>query len=117
MKLSTLLTLSALVAVHISSNAFAEEKSLGKFTLKPGEKHTVTVTSNATTKIGFSNDLQVKQMMDCKNGCIKMTVPGSDIEFSSAAGGALPVPSKNGKVEVVFENVEAFDIPISTFQK
>ena len=102
----------------IATGAIAEQVSLGKFTLAAGEKHTVSVTSKTSVKVGFNNDSTPEQIRRCKNRCVRMSVVGDPFAVVTASiGTVIFVQPVDGKAEVEFENLEAFPIPISVFRR
>ena len=101
-----------------ATHALAAEMSLGKFTLAPGEKRTITVESNASFKAGFTNESSAEQIKSCKKTCIGMNVVGDPFsEVAASVGTTITVKPVNGKAEIVFVNREAFPIPISVFRQ
>jgi hypothetical protein len=103
----------------LALDAFAaDHKSLGKFTLAPGEKKTVSLDATAETKVGFESDISIDQAKTCTHNCVKMWIVGKEeMYMASAMGGSLTASPTKGKIEVVFENVEKFPIPIDTFRE
>ena len=99
-------------------HSLAEDTSLGKFTLAPGEKRTITVESNAPFKAGFKNESSAEQIQSCKKTCIGMNVVGDPFsEVAASVGTTITVKPVNGKADIVFVNREAFPIPISVFRQ
>ena len=93
------------------------ETSLGKFTLAPGEKKTVTLEAQQVTKVGFANLGTIEQAKQCKKTCIRMSVPGNMfLDAAAAIGTTMQIKPTNGKIEVVFENREEFPISIEVFR-
>jgi hypothetical protein len=102
----------------IATQSFAQEVSLGKFTLAAGEKRTINVESQTPLKIGFTNDSTAEQIKSCKRTCIGMIVVGDPFsETAASVGTTIDVKLTNGKAAIVFENREAFPISISVFRK
>jgi hypothetical protein len=102
----------------VSTAGAANQKTLGKFTLAPGEKKTVSVSATTETKVGFTSEISIEQAQKCEHMCVKMWVVGKeDMSMASAMGGSLGATPTKGKIEVVFENVEKFPIPIETFRE
>ena len=102
----------------IATGSFAQEISLGKFTLAPGEKRTITIESKSPVKVGFTNESTAEQIKSCKKTCIGISVAGDPFsEAAASVGTTIEVKTSGGKAEVVFENREAFPIPISVFRK
>ena len=96
--------------------AFAET-SLGKFTLAPGEKKTVTLDAQKETKVGFTNLGTIEDAKKCKKTCIRMSVPGNMfLDAAAAIGTSMQIKPTNGKIEVLFENREEFPISIEVFR-
>jgi hypothetical protein len=102
----------------IVSAALAQEVSLGKFTLAAGEKRALVVESKTPFKAGFTNESPAEQIKSCKKMCIQMNVVGDPFSLVAASvGTTIDVKPVGGKAEIVFENREAFPIPISVFRK
>ncbi len=102
----------------IATGSLAAETSLGKFTLAAGEKRTVTVESKTPLKAGFTNESTPEQIKSCKKMCIGMSVVGDPFSVVAASvGTTIDVEPKGGKADIVFENREAFPIPISVFRR
>lgn len=103
---------------EIATSSFAQEVSLGKFTLAPGEKRTITIESKTPVKVGFINDSTPEQIKSCKKTCIGISVVGDPFSVAAASvGTTIDVKLAGGKADIVFENREAFPIPISVFRK
>lgn len=102
----------------IATSALAAETPVGKFTLAPGEKHSIMVESKTPFKIGYANELPLEQIKTCKKTCIQISVTGDPFSVAAASvGTTIMVKPVNGKAEIVFENREAFAIPISVFRE
>lgn len=98
--------------------AFAAETSLGKYTLAPGEKKTVTLDAAGETTVGFTNMGSIEDAKRCKKTCIRMSVPGNPfLDAAAAVGTSMKIKPTSGKIEVVFENLEAFPISIDVFRE
>src|SRR6478752_5847242 len=94
----------------------AAETSIGKFTLAAGEKRTITVESKTPLKVGYTNELPLEQIKTCKKSCIGISVVGDPFSVAAASvGTTIEVKLVNGKADIVFENREAFPIPIHVF--
>jgi len=116
--MKTVHALAFFLLAAIAANSLADEVSLAKFTLAPGEKRTVTVESKAPLKVGFANDLPLERIKSCKNRCIRMHVAGDPFsEVAASVGTVIHVVPTGGKAEVEFENRETFPIPISVFRR
>jgi hypothetical protein len=102
----------------IAPNSLAQEIPLGKFTLAPGEKRTITIESKTPVKVGFTNESTPEQIKSCKRTCIGIIVVGDPFsEAAASVGTTIGVKLTAGKADIVFENREAFPIPISVFRK
>ena len=102
----------------IATGLLAQQTSLGKFTLGPGEKRLVIVESKTPFNAGFTNESTAEQIKSCKRICIQMSVAGDQFSMVAASvGTSIDVKPVNGKVEIIFENLEAFPIPISVFRR
>jgi len=102
----------------IATGSLAQEISLGKFTLAPGEKRTITIESKTPVKVGFTNESTAEQIKSCKKTCIGISVTGDPFsEAAASVGTTIEVKTSGGKANVVFENREAFPIPISVYRK
>ena len=107
----------ALIACF-AAGARAAETPIGKFTLAAGEKRTITVESATPLKVGYINESTMEQIKSCRKSCIQISVVGDP--FSVAAGSVgttIGVKLTAGKADVVFENLEAFPIPIRVFRE
>lgn len=115
---NTFVLLSILISTQSISAFAASHQSLSKFTLAPGEKKTIEVKSEKPTKVGFDNDLSMELAKSCKHSCVKMT-PDKDsgYEMASAFGGAQELKPVKGNIQVVFENVETFPIPVEVYKE
>ena len=111
--------LAALITFLLcASSAIADSKSLGKFTLAPGEKKTVTLDAKDETKVGFTNQGTVDDAKRCRKTCIRMHVPGNPyLDAAAAIGTTMRIAPTNGKIQVEFENLEAFPIAIDVFRE
>lgn len=95
------------------THAQAEQKPLGKVTLKPGEEKTYTISSTTPVKVGFSTDLEIAQMQSCKHSGIQLSAPElGEMTMASPLGTSIEVPAKNGQVTFMLKNMEAFPIPV-----
>ena len=102
----------------IVSSALAQEVSLGKITLAAGEKRTIVVESKTPFKVGYTNESTMEQLKSCKKMCIQMNVVGDPFSMVAASvGTTIGVKPTDGKAEIVFQNLEAFQIMISVFRK
>ena len=102
----------------IATQSFAQDVSLGKFTLAAGEKRTINIESKTPVKVGFTNDSTAEQIKSCKKTCIGMIVIGDPFsETAASVGATIDVKLTDGKAAIVFSNREAFPIPISVFRK
>ena len=102
----------------IAAGSLAEESSIAKFTLAAGEKRSVSVESRSPLKVGFTNESTAEQIQSCKRKCIRMNVVGDPFsEVAASVGTTIDVKPERGKAEIVFENLEAFPIPISVFRR
>ena len=102
----------------VVTGSLAQESSLGKFTLAAGEKRTVVVDSKTPFKAGFTNESTAEQIRSCKRMCIQMNVVGDPFsQVAASVGTSIDVKPVGGKAEIVFENLEAFPIPISVFRR
>ena len=98
--------------------AFAASTSLGKFTLAPGEKKTVVLDAKTETKVGFTNEGSIDDAKRCRKMCIRMSVPGNIfLDATAAVGTSMKIAPTNGKIQVLFENLEAFPISIDVFRE
>jgi hypothetical protein len=98
--------------------AFAAPVPLGKYTLEAGEKTMVTVEAKTDTTIGFTNLGGVDEAKKCRKTCIRMNVPDDLFQDAAAAiGTSMKISPKNGKIEVQFQNLEAFPIAIEVFRE
>lgn len=113
-----LLCLSACLLLGISPVS-AEEKTLEKLTLKPGEKKTFTIKATSPAMVGFNTELEIADLKKCKHSCVALSAPalGSDFTIASAVGTSIEVPAKDGQIAFIVENVEAFPIPVEIFTK
>ena len=101
-----------------ASLAAAEPKSVGKFTLAPGEKKTVTLDAKSETKVGLTNEGSIDDAKKCRKKCIRMNVPGNQfLDATAAIGTSMKIEPTNGKIQVVFENLEAFPISIDVYHE
>lgn len=102
----------------IVTGALSADTSLGKFTLAPGEKKTIAVESQGRFKAGFLNESAPEQIKSCKHACIQMSVVGDPFSIVAASvGTTIEVIPRDGRAEIVLENLEAFPIPISVFRQ
>ena len=98
--------------------AVAASAPLGQYTLEPGESTMVNVEATSATTIGFTNLGGVDEARKCRKTCIRMNVPGDPFQDAAAAiGTSMKITPKNGRVEVRFENLEAFPISIEVFRE
>ena len=98
--------------------SFAEQTSLGKYTLAPGEKKTVSIDTKEELKVGFTNELPMQEAMNCKKMCIRMSVVGNKfLDATAAIGTSMQAAPIEGKIQLVFENLEEFPIPIDVYRK
>jgi hypothetical protein len=108
---SILLLLSA-------ATAFGAETSIGKYTLAPGQKVSVVVDATSATTVGFTNQGSIEEAKKCKKTCIRMNVPGDPFQDAAAAiGTSMKIKPTNGRIQVQFENLEAFPISIDVFRE
>jgi hypothetical protein len=109
---------AGLFAGLCAGTALAAEISLGKYTLAPGEKKTVTLDATGETTVGFTNMGSIEDAKKCKKTCIRMSVPGNPfLDAAAAIGTSMKIKPTNGKIEVLFENLEAFPISIDVFRE
>lgn len=109
---------AGLFACLYAGTALAAETSLGKYTLAPGEKKTVTLEATGETTVGFTNMGSIEDAKKCKKTCIRMSVPGNPfLDAAAAIGTSMKIKPTNGKIEVLFENLEAFPISIDVFRE
>ena len=102
----------------VATSSFAQEVPLGKFTLAAGEKRTITIKSKTPVKVGFTNESTPEHIKSCKKTCIGISVVGDPFSVAAASvGTTIDVKLTGGKADIVFENREAFPIPISVFRK
>lgn len=102
----------------IATGSLAAETPIGKFTLAAGEKRTITVESKTPLKVGYANELPLDRIKTCKKSCIQISVVGDPFSVAAASvGTTIGVKLTAGKAEIVFENLEAFPIPISVFRE
>ena len=98
--------------------AVAAETSLGKHTLAPGEKKTVSLDATGETTVGFTNLGSIEDAKKCRKTCIRMNVPGDPfLDAAAAVGTSMKIKPANGKIVVQFENLEAFPISIDIFRE
>ena len=98
--------------------AVAAETSLGKYTLAPGEKKIVSLDAAGETTVGFTNLGSIEDAKKCRKTCIRMSVPGNPfLDAAAAVGTSMKIKPANGKIEVVFENLEAFPIFIDVYRE
>ena len=98
--------------------AFAAETSIERFTLAAGEKRTITVESKTPLKVGYTNESPLERIKTCKKSCIGISVVGDPFSAAAASvGTTIEVKLVNGKADIVFENREAFPIPIHVFRQ
>ena len=111
--------LATLLSVLLcSAPALAAPVSLGKYTLAPGEKKTVSLDATGETTVGFTNRGSIEDAKRCKKTCIRMSVPGNPfLDAAAAVGTSMKIKPTNGKIEVLFENLEAFAISIDVFRE
>ena len=96
----------------------AAQTSLGRYTLAPGEKKMVTLEATDQTKVGFTNEGSIEEAKRCRKTCIRMNVPGNMfLDAAAAMGTTMQIRPTNGKIEVQFENLEAFPITIEVFRE
>ena len=104
---------AASTALFLCASLALAETSLGKFTLAPGEKKTVTLEAKDETKVGFTNQGSIDDAKKCKKMCIRMNVPGDMfLDATAAVGTSMRIKPTDGKIQVVFENREEFPISI-----
>lgn len=98
--------------------ALAAPTPLGKYTLGPGQKQTVTLEATGESTVGFTNLGSIEDAKRCKKTCIRMNVPGNPfLDAAAAVGTSMKIKPTNGKIEVQFENLEAFPISIDVFRE
>ena len=101
-----------------ASFAVADSNSIGKFTLAPGEKKTVILDAKDETKVGFTNEGSIDDAKRCQRKCIRMSVPGNQfLDATAAIGTSMKITPTNEKIQVLFENLEAFPISIDVFRE
>ena len=111
------LTASISLLLYVSL-AVADSKSIGKFTLAPGEKKTVILDATNETKVGFTKEGSIDDAKRCQRKCIRMSVPGNQfLDATAAIGTSMKIAPTNGKIQVLFENLEAFPISIDVFRE
>lgn len=110
--------LPAVAALVFPAALLAASAPITTITLAPYEKTTVTIDATVDTVVGFTNLGSVDEAKRCRNTCIRMAVPGNIYQDVRAAiGTSMPITPKNGKIEVIFENVETFPISIEIFRE
>ena len=108
-------SISLLLCVNLAA---ADSKSIEKFTLAPGEKKTVILDATNETKVGFTNEGSIDDAKRCQRKCIRMSVPGNQfLDATAAIGTSMKIEPTNGKIQVVFENLEGFPISIDVFRE
>src|SRR5262249_6220052 len=101
-----------------AGTALAAQTSLGKYTLAPGEKKTVSLDAAGETTVGFTNLGSIEDAKKCRKTCIRMNVPGDPfLDAAAAVGTSMKLKPANGKIVVQFENLEAFPISIDVFRE
>jgi len=114
----SLARIASIAALLYAALAPAAQTSLGKFTLAPGEKKLVTLEAQAETRVGFTNEGSIEEAKRCRKTCIRMNVPGNQfLDAAAAVGTTMTIRPVNGKIEVMFENLEAFPITINVFRE
>ena len=109
---------ASIALLLIAASAFAASTSIGKYTLAPGDKVSVVVEAASDTTVGFLNEGSVDEAKKCKKTCIRMSVPGSPFQDAAAAiGTSMKITPTDGKIRVLFENLEAFPISIDVFRE
>ncbi len=108
------LSLAALISLSFIQMANAEQKPIDKLTLKPGEEKSFSVPSSEPVRVGFTTELPIEQMKNCKHNGIQLTAPalGSELSLASPLGTSIEVPAKNGQVTFMLKNMESFPIPL-----
>ena len=117
-RVNRIVVIASLCVFLFAGAALAAETSLGKYTLAPGEKKTVTLDATGQTTVGFTNLGSIEDAKKCKKTCIRMSVPGDPfLDAAAAIGTSMKIKPTNGKIEVLFENLEAFAISIDVFRE
>ena len=112
-----LLTASIALLFHAGS-ALSASTSIDKFTLAPGEKKMVTIDAKTETRVGFANEGSIDDAKRCRKTCIRMSVPGNPfLDAAAAIGTTMSITPTNDKIQVLFENLEAFPIAIDVFRE
>ena len=110
--------IATVLLLLIAAPALAASTSIGKYTLAPGDKVSVALDATTDTTVGFMNQGSIEDAKRCKKTCIRMTVPGNPFQDAAAAiGTSMKIKPTNGKIQVQFENMEAFPISIDVFRE
>jgi hypothetical protein len=104
------------LAVSIPVYSYAAEVVIETATLQPNETKEVVVETSEKIKIGW-NHADTKASEQCKNNCIEMTNPETEMSFSSLFGGSMGVEPQDGKSVLILKNVETFPLTIVIFKK
>ena len=108
----------AITLFNCANLVLADSISLGKYTLAPGEKKAVVVDTKNEITVGFTNLGSVDEAKQCRKMCIHMTVLGNQfLDASAAIGTTMKIAPTKGKIQVQFENLEAFPISIDVFRE
>ncbi|MFO1436539.1 MAG: hypothetical protein U1F34_09420 [Gammaproteobacteria bacterium] len=113
MKFNALLA-GVLLAI-IAGTIKAEDFAASKFTLASGEKKSFHVTTDNVVKVSYTTGLSMDQMKSCKNMGIRIHVVDDQfLDASSPVGTGFTLKPVDGKVsvDVEFENLESFPIPV-----
>ena len=109
---------ASIALLLFASFALAASTSIGTFTLAPGEKKTVTLDAKTESTVGFTNEGSIEDAKRCRKMCIRMSVPGNIfLDATAAVGTSMKIAPTNGKIQVLFENLEAFPISIAVFRE
>ena len=116
--MSALPCTASIALLILTATAFAASTSIAKYTLAPGEKVSVVVDATSDTTVGFTNQGSIEDAKRCRKTCIRMNVPGDPFQDAAAAiGTSMKIKPTNGKIQVQFENLEAFPISIDVFRE
>lgn len=103
----------------LTNAALAQETPFGFYVMEPGEKKELNISSIEKVRVGWRTDMDEDDARSCPEGiCMRLKEKDGPSYIESMYGDArLWLPTEEGEINLILENLAPFEITVTVFKE